>query len=307
MVALLKGLLGKTPRPIIVNGKLLYDSGSLVTAFLQNYTVQFHLHGTDKDISARSGEALLENQVQEFEQKYKLQERPNVSREVEAAVDNFTGAVLIESPRYKDLLQPSLHKADAQFMPNIAKVIRDFVVDYTFNYYDIYMTLFNRRIASPYMPMKIRGHLVSGLFQPLVVETEGIISPLKLNGNQWLLQRFKDKTVILSNRMDSRKITLTCAPMCEIASVLGVPVITELDRRDFMFMLVRTLIGRQNVEVAGQFDKKYGAILRNLQTDPVVHANQAIPLTQNEVRLRENQRHKLDLLVALTNAAINQA
>ena len=69
MVVQLKGLLGKTNRPIVVNGKLLSMGRSPVTACLQNYHVTFNVLGTQNELPNDVADLLMAQQIAAFREK----------------------------------------------------------------------------------------------------------------------------------------------------------------------------------------------------------------------------------------------
>lgn len=296
MVKQLKGLLGKTNRPIVINGSLLSMDRSLIVAHLSNYKVIFETLGSGGlSISADQAEKHMYQKIQAFQEKYDsvLAGTDIDPTQIIMSVDQFTGAVVIETPSYKELLRKEMHELDKQYSKRISDLTRDFITDYTANWFDSYVYLFNRRIAAQHMSIAVRGHFVAGLYQPLVVGTKSFPSPILYGRNRWLYDIFSGSEEYLERPADSnRRLELSCVAMCDVCSVFNTPVIFELDRKVWMLMIELLLLSKLSEEASTAVIKRYNSLFRKALYNPVNSSrNEGRILTDDQALLAEHHNN----------------
>lgn len=272
MVAQLKGLLGKTNRPIVVNGKLLCMGRNLVAAHLSNYKLAFDVLGLNQDLSASFGELMINQEIRRFRDAYDeiLNGTGLDADALDMSVDQFTGAVIIETPAYRELIKREMHETGRQYNHTMTALIRQFMVEYTVNWFDNYVYLFNRRIAAQHMPIMVRGHFVAGLYQPLIVGTKSLPSPLLYGANQWFYNLLSGGEEYLERSSDStRKLDLSCVAMCDVADTFHTPVIYELDRKVWMLMVELVVLSKLSEEATSEVTKKYNFLFRKALYNPL--------------------------------------
>lgn len=274
MVAQLKGLLGKSPRPIVVCGRPLMDDRALITASLENYRVVFKNSRYGHIIDSGNGIARLHQAVQSFEEEFGgiLQGYTRGTSDngdevqVHACVDSFTGAVIIETDSYRELIKQRLHSSEMQLTVTQEVIVRKFAVRHLQNYCEIFTLLFNRRIVAQHMPIMIKCHMVKGLFQPLVVETVNLPSPFRYDENKWLYDVLRPSEVFLEHKEDGvRKLNFSCVAMCDIASAFNTRTIQELDRRSWVVMLTLICLSQLSQESSQETFKRFGYYTQRLK------------------------------------------
>ena len=258
MVKVLQGLLGKTKSPLILNGKLYCIKNNPVLVSLAKYTLEFR--------TARDGELLdSDEQLGEMRRQLITMESSLLGRELEwqdihytADVDTFSGAIVIRSAAYSQMFNPDNYELGIQHTPEVLEKLRKLMTDYINDYYVIFARLLSRRITAQHMPIQIRSHLVAGLFQPLVVSTKLIPSPMEFEWNRWYPDLFGDNNIYLERSTDTtRKLNISCIAMCDVADIFNTAVIFELDRKAFMLMSV--------LLITTQIDGDSGSVLANAQ------------------------------------------
>lgn len=206
MASLLSELLSSKGKPLICNGRLLMYGRQLVFAReSSNYSVVFTAasrnnksgagseinlttgEGTSAEGTEKQTEAITEKTVidslLEFDRKYapawgRAADSVSASK-IERAIDPYTGAVVLESELYHKMMDPyEFHRTDRNYTEQAQQIRAELLLDYINNYYDIYTYLFNRRLMATHMSSFVKGHLVAGLFQPIICSTELIRSPL---------------------------------------------------------------------------------------------------------------------------------
>lgn len=250
-VSALKKVTSKDRRPVIVNGKLLFADKNPVVLFTSNFTV--HSAIGLKDLKSpecsqdKTGEFLtmIERQLSEFERKYSVL-NPRFTTQSGASTvyydtDHFTNAIIIQSQTFTALTEHCLQADNTQYVSTAERLIQEFLTDYIVDYYSLYSILFTRRILSRHMSSETKGHLVAGLFEPLVVGTKLIPSPMLFTRNSWFMSMFNsDSTSVkqLASRTDSTasRLDLNCVAMCDISKVFSTPIVIDLHNRDWMFM-----------------------------------------------------------------------
>lgn len=258
MVKVLQGLLGKTKCPLILNGKLYCIRNNPVLVSLSKYTLEFR--------TARDDELLdSDQQLEEMRSQLIATESYLLGRDIEwanirytADVDTFSGAIVIRSAAYSQMFNPENYELGIQHTPEVLEKLRKLMVDYISDYYAIFARLLSRRITAQHMPVQIRSHLVAGLFQPLVVSTKLIPSPMEFEWNRWYTDLFGDNNTYLERSADTtRKLNISCIAMCDVADTFDTPVIFELDRKAFMLMSM--------LLITTQIDEASGSALANTQ------------------------------------------
>lgn len=269
MVTLLKGLLGKVKRPIIVNGKLLTVGRSQVVVGLTNYHVVFSVLGSGDELDTEAGETLIKKSLQQFSEQFGAildgSDIVDSQESLDAFVDSFTGAIVIESQTYRAIYAERMHESGTQHRPEVALLVKDFVTYYTNCWMDIYVNLYNRRIGSPHSPIATRAHFVAGFFQPLLISSAALRSPLEFGQNEWFYQIFSDSEEFLERSHDYvRNLSLSCVAMCDIANCFNVPVVTELDRLDWVLMCMLVLLSQLDKDASVELSKRYGSIFKRI-------------------------------------------
>lgn len=278
----LKGLLGETQRSIIVCGKLLCQDRELVTVSKENFKETFHvLNRKDKnsntnrgavrvDVDVETGERWITSRIEEFEKKYSPVLNGVISKDEVSAYayeDVFINSIVIETDTYRQLVRPELHDTKMQLSRNQQQLVREFAAEYVAWYYDVFYYLFSRRLTAQRVDMVTRSHLVQGLFQPWIVASSGVISPLALGENKWLYDALAPYEVWLEyckGGTGTRHVDLSCVAFSHIAEFFNVPVVKMMDRRDFMFMVMLCLLSQLDKDKGVELSKQYGYIFRKI-------------------------------------------
>ena len=273
MVFQLKGLLGKSYRSIVICGKVFTLDKQMVVVRAENYHEYFVLAGRDSRLDTDRIYGLMSAAVHKFEQEFGVLLRPYDAENEEnfgvtCSVDSFTGAIVIETFAYKELISKRLHNSDLQLSVKQAELIKKFAVSQWVDYYDLYCKLFNRRLLSQYMPYKIKSHFVAGLFQPLVVETELLPSPLTYGEASWLYSYLRTREVLLESRAETaRKITITAISSYDIAQLFQCNIIREWDRKAFMFVLTIAALDQLDREAGVALTKQHKYTFNKIMND----------------------------------------
>lgn len=299
MGSLLSEYLSSKGKPLICNGKLLMYGRQLIFAREStNYTVMFTVasrnnkSGGGVEINLTTGEGttpqaegdsadntLTEEKVIEslldFDRKYAAawgrSEADVHPDKISCAVDTYTGAVVLESELYHKMMDPyEFHRVDRNYSEAAQKVRAELLLEYINNYFDIYTYLFNRRLMATHVSPFVKGHLVAGLFQPIICSTELIRSPLEYPAADSLMSILKGQALGLQdtagnieiilepNENSNRGLRLTCVSTYDFVNrfrgtgttdgttpqKLLVP--KQLDKRVFMFILMYLMSGIVN-------------------------------------------------------------
>ena len=314
METLLKSLLGKTKRPIIINGSLAkLGDRSPIFASLSGYALLFETSGVQSVvIDTDNMLAAIQNELNEWDAKYNLPALVNVAKGYDYLfrVDNFTGALIIQSPLFQVMADPANHGQGKQQQQSVQDAFAQFLADYTADYFEVFLYLLNRRITAQHMPVKVKGHLTGGFFQPVIVETEYIRSPFSYPAFDWLVGMLVQRSIVLEHHADSnRRLDLTCIAMCDLAECFGLQLpVVELDKRVFLLMLCMTALSRLDMERANALGKKYGKLFALAVTSPLEKAtrDQSRILTDEE-RRRLSLRNNPELLSRMMDLAQNRS
>lgn len=265
-------LLGKVGRPVVLNGKLLCFEKSPLLISRPSYSREYRVAGKDICFNAEQGDQLIAQQSEEFALKYGALlagTGVDMAELLPPTLDSFTGAIVLESTTFHEISKLELHDGSRQFQSAVTKMLTDFVVEYTVNWFEIYLYLFNRRIFAQHMPYSVKGHFVAGLFQPLLVETRSIRSPLSFGENQWFYQIFRDyeEPLRLPGESD-RRLSLSAVAMCDVATVFRVPTMFNLDRKLWVFMMELMLTLRLAPDVSSAMSQQYSRLLGRVLSNP---------------------------------------
>lgn len=292
MVSHLSDLLSSKGKPLICNGKLLMYGRQLVFAREStNYSVVFTTASRNNNSGAGSEIILSEGTTEDGEDKVVLNEKTLIDslldfdrkyasawnrtpesvspKNLFKAVDPYTGAVILESELFRKMMDPyEFHRTDRNYNEAAMKIRAELLLDYINNYYDIYTYLFNRRLMATHMSSFVKGHLVAGLFQPIICSTELIRSPFDYSAVAQVLTLLSgDHAAIRDSAGDivvrleptensNRGLTLTCVSMYDFCNRFnpreniesGRPLLVpkQMDKRVFMFVLMYLLSGIVN-------------------------------------------------------------
>ena len=277
MVNQLSGLVsGKLKKPLIVNGHLVTVEGRPVLAHRENYKVV--LSATNKGSSMtviEEDEKLLGSYADAFNEKYKRFSGSSEDlTEFYANADTFSGAIVLHNALYDTLVDQynkhHFHDGLRQFPDDLQALITDFNTNQMLNYFEIYLFLLNRRLTSSHMPIKIKSHLVAGLFQPLIVQTKNIHCPLTMGEFRWFfdyLNRDEQVDILLEGINDTaRGLGLTVIAMSDLSKRLGVPCVKELPRLYFQCMLYTILIDTISPEASTLMLKKFTSVFQKMRS-----------------------------------------
>lgn len=296
MGSLLNEFLSSKGKPVICNGSLLMYGRQLIFAREStNYSVMFtatsrnNRSGTGTEINLTTGEGTPEGEgsktealtehslidgLLDFDRKYAAAwgrdpEAVDPSK-ISIGVDSYTGAIVMESELYHKMMDPyEFHRTDRNYSNAAQKIRAELLLDYINNYYDIYTYLFNRRLMATHVSSFVKGHLVAGLFQPIVCSSELIRSPLDypavgsfmslLHGESSAIRDSGGNIEITlePNENSNRGLRLTCASMYDFAmrfratqrgseELMPLLVPKQMDKRVFMFVLMYLLSGIVN-------------------------------------------------------------
>ncbi len=319
MASLLSDLLSSKGKPVICNGKLLMYGRQLIFA-RENTSYSVVFTATSRNNKANNGaseinlttgegagekdDACTEETVIEglldFDRKYapawgRTPDSVSASKIVRS-VDPYTGAVVLESELYHRMMDPyEFHRADRNYDEAAMRIRVELLLDYVNNYYDIYRYLFNRRLMATHMSSFVKGHLVAGLFQPVICSTELIRSPMEypaLSGFMSLLHG--ESAMIIDGggnievRLEptensNRGLKLTCVSTYDFVKRFhpsptkgeeGQPerlyVPKQLDKRIFMFVLMYVMSGIVNrgYNLPVPLEDRHSGLLRDLEEKP---------------------------------------
>lgn len=245
---------GTTKRPIIVNGQLLMEKGQMVRVKRERYRIEYtRLDNNRQEVVIEDGQALLDKAADDFNSRFgSVVDKATLSTATDfsAEVDKFTGALVLHNAVYDTLCDRDnskrFHDQNMQFPPDTQRVLQDFLGYSVGSFFNIYMRLMTRRLMASSMPMMIRGHLVAGLHQPLVVSTTLLECPLRMREFEWFFTYLNSPEQIekyLERRTDTpRDLELTVVSMYDFCTKMGIPLVRELNRLNWTFVLYIMLL-----------------------------------------------------------------
>lgn len=257
MVAQLSGLISDTvKRPLILNGKLVTkDNVPLRVKMGAGYHIVFTTTSAGKKEEAtfteEEGEKMLTDAAVAFIDKYgAIGSDTSASwAGFQANIDPFTQAIVLKNNLY-DILRDKyserhLHDGTSQFPPAVQSLISAFVEEQIVNYFEVYINLINRRLMSGHMPTIVKGHLIAGLYQPLLVQTKHIDCPLMFGEFDWFLNYLNKPTQTVEylghQQETNRGLDLSVIAMSDLRERLKTPIVRDMDRNHWMFILYSTL------------------------------------------------------------------
>lgn len=284
MVNRLSGLLSKSRKPLIVNGKVLMYKGNLVAVRRENYRViMSYLQKGGQEVVIDESDKLLNEEADSFNKEFAFP-FPGVDNnlnEFVASIDSFTGAIVVKNKLYDILLDKNnnmnFHDDKYQFKQDVKDLIEKFNTYYIVNYFGIYLYLLNRRLTGSYMPMKIKGHLTNGLFQPLVVRTKSIDCPLELPEFHWFHDML-DNPESCEKRLEgvmetTRGLELTVIAMSDFYKKFGGGLLRDFNKIYFVYIiycnLLHYLYGDKWMVMTEEYNKLYSTMQSGLDINPV--------------------------------------
>mgnify|MGYP001029755740 CR=1 FL=1 len=319
MGSLLSSYLSSHGKPVICNGKLLrYGNKKVLARESANYSVIFTVPTSGlagDEINLTTGDNLPNGEwgkftpiteptvissVLDFDRKYarawgKYPEDVDASH-ITIGCDGFTRAIVIESRYYSAMMNPQVfHSTDRIYSEEERKIRAELLLEYINNYYEIYTHLLNRRIMSSRMPFVVKGHLVAGLFQPLLCSTPLIRSPLEYPIVSDFLSLIHGDAAGISDELGNieellevpdaigKGIRLSCVSMHDIVrrfapaqpnTSAGLVIPRLMNRGTFMFIMLYLLSGIVNrgVNLPVPLDQKHRARMEEITRDEVYSA-----------------------------------
>lgn len=280
MVNSLSGLLSdKMRKPVIINGRLFTDGNAIIMLRREKYRVIVIkvMPGQQEEI-LENGDELLVGFADAFDQKYgSLFNDGGKPRQEDANyfanVDPFTGAIVLKNELYTRLLDKDnefrFHDPSFQLKTPVQTVVDEFVKEFVMNYFEIYSYLLNRRLMASHMPVKIKGHLVAGLFQPIVVGTKHIDCPLHLGEFSWFFDSLNSPTQVEkpleSIYETSRGLELSAVAMSDFSQRFYTPCAQNLNRLYFQFILYTILLNTHKDGTAAEMVKRFRRIYHAME------------------------------------------
>ncbi len=261
----------KARKAIIVNGRLLMNNRRIVYARREGYDIVFFTvsqGAAEKKFEA--GAELILEYLDNFDNRFGYlinRETRGERNTIQFIEDRSTGALIIRSEIYECLTGVGIGRMDGnrihaivdRYDANTSAKLKEIVAYCMSGYYDIYVCLLNKPLTSSYTRMRIKSHFVAGLYQPIIVETSEIVSPLTYG---WF-NRFHDllglkevnpmegyNFVSTTAKNDERTFYVRCVSSYELGLRLvdnpedpGQPGVVPrlLERPAFMYMLLTVL------------------------------------------------------------------
>lgn len=278
MVRQLNGLISDTiKRPIVVNGKLVTYKGKLVRVQLSsNYKIVFTQRERNGDVEIHEdGDEILLPFAESFSKKYVnsgIANQDSLSNYL-ASIDPFTQSIVLKSGLYEILLDRNnerhLHDGQRIFAQEVNDSVKEFVKDLTVNYYELFTILLNRRLMGAHMSPIIKGHLVAGLFQPLVVQSTHLDSPFKLGEFDWFFKYLNElgtvEEYLERRRQTNRGLDLSVVSMYDLSQRFNTPIVRDMSRVHWMLMLCETLLLKVAPQGTAILQERYSSIHDSIQ------------------------------------------
>lgn len=279
MVNQLSGLLSdKGKKPIIINGRLAMDGNAVLMLKREKYRVNvIKVLPGRQEVLLDEGDDVLSNLAEAFNKKYMGALGMSDTEELKqhyANVDPFTGAVVLKNELYNQLLDKGnkrhFHDGTIQFKAQLQDTLDEFTKEFVMNYFEIYSYLLNRRLMASHMPVKIKGHLVAGLYQPIIVGTRHIDCPLSLGEFSWFLDAINNPTPC-EERLESefettRGLELTAISMYDFSKKFNTPCLKNLNRLYFQFILYTNLLNILKDGNASEMVNRFKRIYQSMRT-----------------------------------------
>lgn len=264
-------IITKGARCIIVNGQLLRHNGSLVFADAsekRSDKLDYFLYGNKRARTQLGsdglGEKLIYDEIQKFVDEYaplmqqveEGQENPDL--QLTASRDDFIGAYIISVGLYWKLADARVHDKVYQY-PAGEQELRDaFVLRELINYFDVFTHRISNRLMSQSMPIKVKAHLIGGLFQPCIATTNAIVCPLQWKRFSWFMRPLESAMIELEGTTSShRGLELVVIPMNQLCATIGSKLQTEVNRRYFMCILCAACAMSVTADGAAKFMQRY--------------------------------------------------
>ena len=274
MVAQFSALLSTVGKPIIVNGGVLKLNNKVVYVKRNNYTpLYYYVSETQGEIEISNGDDKIVKFAAEFNKQFNVFGfSPEQLSNFQVVSDSLTGAIIFKNQLYERLIDKDnkdhLYDGTKRFAPEVEAVLRNFVLNHMLNYYEIFYMFLSRRLSLGHMSMRIKAHMVSGLWQPYILKTLSIDTPLDLKCFSWIHSYLNDggvTEVILETLYDTtRGMELTAVAMHDWCEKFHTPIIREMDRRKFMYTLLMVLSATISSDGPRMFSTRFSYAYREI-------------------------------------------
>lgn len=237
-VVTLNEVVSKSPRLLLVNGEILRVGGYPLHVYRdeeKGYSVQFYVVRDKKRVPIKDGETCVEDACNSFLSRFE-----DLSDDVEndlilesAERDDFAGVCILSTHLYNVLMQPVYHRNGMSYAKDVQEKMDAFTVQQLINYFDLFNLRYSRRITSSTTSIRIKAHLVEGLFQPYRCYSHKIGCPLEWEMFDWFIQPWEKDHIVLESGDGRRGYYLSCVAMSDFCESYGIPVVTQINRKYF--------------------------------------------------------------------------
>lgn len=238
VVASLNEVMSSRPGIFVINGEVLKNEGSPVFAYRDDsrgYQTKYFCRRGNEIVPIENGERLIFQAYSNFMERYDgFISNEQTDTEVMAAErDDFAGAYLQSTRLYTRLMDPELHKTVTTYSKELQPLMEDFIVQQLINYFELFLLRYNRKLMSASTPIKNRAHFIEGLFQPYTFTSTKIPCPIEWGRFDWFRERWNANHVVLESGASNKGYHLTCVAMSDFCDSIGIPVVTQFDRKHF--------------------------------------------------------------------------
>lgn len=253
--------LGDSAHSIIVNGRLArFNNRILLVKNNNGYPCYFTKDGEDIDVDL--GEDILRKMMADNLYSVCVHDNMAAAQMYTQEIDPFTRAVVLSGRGFKVFQEGCLSDEDLNLSAAEQTLWSNLSMSYVTDYFGVFRLLMSRSLTG-HMPNTVKGRLVKGLYQPIIVASPCIISPFSFPENRWFSELFGTAIDTPSKSNDNqRQLDLTCVSMYDYCTAFSSPVVTEMSMVAFMLINCLVLIARSGNRVAAQrFNQEYSKLL----------------------------------------------
>lgn len=212
-------LVGDNKQAIVIDGRLLTDSGRIIYCKKSKHSVIFvqkERNGEDTIIPKENVQIIIQELLYVYNS-------TDMEPTTTTSVCRATNVLVVQSTEYLQLLETA-KSPNRNISSERNLLLQKFLANEVENYFELYTKILYPKL-SRVKSTKLKAHLVNNLFIPIDIHTKVIQSPFQYDIVRYICSKFLINTeVIDAPQLTTQGLHISVIAGCDLAESLGIPV-----------------------------------------------------------------------------------
>ena len=212
-------LVGDNKQAIVIDGRLLTDSGRIIYCKKSKHSVIFvqkERNGEDTIIPKENVQIIIQELLCVYNS-------TDMEPTTTTSVCRATNVLVVQSTEYLQLLETA-KSPNRNISSERNLLLQKFLANEVENYFELYTKILQPKL-SRVKSTKLKAHLVNNLFIPIDIHTKAIQSPFQYDIVRYICSKFLINTeVIDAPQLTTQGLHISVIAGCDLAESLGIPV-----------------------------------------------------------------------------------